>query len=569
MQRGETHSERYETSPTLIRMVQADPNLQLVTAPGVWVNYMQFNTWRVGDPVVRRAIAHACDKEDMINSAMLGWGTIEHGVVTLAWHPDFVSDRVLPGGNLNYEYNITKANMLLDEAGYLDTDDDGIREIPPDKQDMFKTGATFENPDGTGVRDELRFTVRSLAWFLMSHKPTEILAGEVPKIGIKFDVSGEESTVLYPAIDQHMDYDIWTCATGEGPDFSTVFDEHYGPESYSNGANVDGYSNAHYDELWQQVYTLPYASPEHRAVIHEMQEIVNEECLWINWYTGDDTHVLNSNFAGYTVMPGGIITDYNIWTIIGLYNMVDRSEGFRIGYPGPVMNFNPLITGDWRSVWWETLIYDNLVALDPQLNVVPWLAESYSVSEDGLDWTFTIRDGVKWHDGKDFTPEDVLWNLAYCYDNKVAKFWPWVKSIDRATLRVDGNDVKFSLTQPNSWFILKVFAMKLIAPHTYPEGQDHLIWEDPHPIGTGPFMYDSHVEGQTWKAVRNPNWWYDGVDPPFPGELPTGPQTTIVTLTGTATTVITSVVPEFDASFLMVPVVILGFIMFHLARKRK
>ena len=58
-----------------------------------------------------------------------------------------------------------------------------------------------------------------------------------------------------------------------------------------------------------------------------MQEMVQEEALWISWYTGDDTHVISTDFKGYTVMPGGIITDLNIWTVIGLYNEVGVVTG--------------------------------------------------------------------------------------------------------------------------------------------------------------------------------------------------------------------------------------------------
>jgi len=564
MQNGETHTERYETSPTLIRTVQADPNLNLVVAPGVWLCYLHFNMIRVNDKVVRQAIALANNKDDMINSAMLGWGTKEYGIISNGWHPTYVSPRLLEGGDLYYGYEIEKANKLLDDAGYIDTDGNGIRNIPPEKQSLFPLGLTLENPEGTGFRKELIFTVRSLGWFPMSHKPTEILTTDVEQIGIKFDLSAEESAVMYPAIFDHKDFDIFTLATSQSPEFNSMLDLFYGPEYYAGGANDCGYNDPRFNELWKLAYTLPLGSDDHKEVIFEMQEMIQDEALWISWYTGDDTHVISAEFAGYEdyIMPGGIITDMNIWFVINAYNQMDPTKGFIIGFPGDIMQLNPYRTTDLRTQWYEILVYDSLVAYTPDLQVIPWLAEDFSSSTDGLDWSFTIREGVKWHDGTDLTPNDILWNFEFCYDNEVARYWPWLQYIKRDTLRVDGNTVKFSLNEPNTWFILGVHDLMIMNPDTYTGGEDWVSWEDPNPIASGPFMFEARVAGQTTQVVKNPDWWYTRP------ETITGPMVSTIIQPGT-TIVSTVVVPEIDGSFLIAPVVMLGFALLYLARKRK
>ncbi|MFQ6123777.1 MAG: ABC transporter substrate-binding protein [Candidatus Heimdallarchaeota archaeon] len=559
MQQGETHTERYETSPTLIRTVQADPNLELVVAPGVWLCYLEFNLKRVGDRVVRQAIAYANNKADMINSAMLGWGTREEGIISIGWHPDYVSPKLLSvedggTGELHYSYNTTIANQLLDDAGYIDTDGNGIRNIPEEKQHLFPLGTTLENPEGTGFRNELRFTVRSLGWFPMSHKPTEILVDDVTDIGIKFDLSAEESAVMYPAIFEFKDFDIFTLATSQSPDFGGMLSLFYGPEYYAWGANDCGYNNSHYNDLWKDANRLTLGTQAHKDVVFEMQEMIQEEAIWISWYTGDDTHVINADFVDYVVMPGGIITDMNIWTVIKMYNQKDPTQGFNIAYPGDVMQLNPLVTTDLRTQWYEILVYDSLIAFDPDLQIVPWLAEEYTISDDGLDWTFKIRDDAYWHDGKQLTADDVAWNFKFCYDNQVARYWPWLQYIDRETITVEDNTVKFSLTEPNTWFLPSLHDLMIMAPHTYPEGQDHLTWEDPHPIGSGPFKFESREPGQTTKVVRNDNWWYMRPETTTPE---TTPETT------------TPVVPELDGSFLVAYVVVLGFTTLWQLSKRK
>ena len=54
------------------------------------------------------------------------------------------------------------------------------------------------------------------------------------------------------------------------------------------------------------------------------------------------------------------------------------------------------------------LIYDTLFAVDDKLEVKPQMVESWTVSDDKLTWTFTLRDGLKWHDGQPVTTADVL-----------------------------------------------------------------------------------------------------------------------------------------------------------------
>ncbi|MFX0194874.1 MAG: ABC transporter substrate-binding protein [Candidatus Hodarchaeota archaeon] len=565
MQQGEVHTQRYESSPTLIRSVQQDPNLELIISPGVWLCYLEFNLKRVGDKVVRQAIAYANDKEDMINTAKMGWAQLEEGIISIPWHPEFVSPKLLPEGyeltvgeqviatgtgELNYPYNITKANQLLDDAGYIDTDGNGIRNIPPEKQHLFPTGVTVENPEGTGYRKELRFEVRSLRWFPSSHKPTEILVEEVPNIGIEFELHGEESSVMYPAIFEHKDFDIFTLATSQSPEFSTMIGLGYSGEYYPWGQNDCGFNNSRYDELWLIANTKPMGSEEQIQAIFEMQEMLQEEAVWISWYTSDDVHFLWKDFVDWVPMAGGPFTDMNIWTLINMYNEMNPNQGFMMAMGGDVMQCNPMRTTDLRTQYFEVMVYDSLLVFDPSLKVIPWLAEEYTYSADGLDWTFKIRDDAYWHDGKKLTAEDVAWNFEFCYDEKVARYWSWIQFIDRETITVEGNTVKFSLTEPYTWFEVWLPDLMIMAPHTYPEGQDWNTWDDPNPIGSGPFKFDSRIEMQETKLVRNDNWWYMRPET-------TTPETT------------TPVIPELDGSFLLAPVVVLGFSTLCLLSKRK
>ena len=78
-------------------------------------------------------------------------------------------------------------------------------------------------------------------------------------------------------------------------------------------------------------------------------------------------------------------------------------KDFVIGFLGDATSLNPVIATDGQSYIAEWPIFDSLVELDEKLGVKPLLAESWEVSRDGLTYTFKLKKGVKWHDGKPFT----------------------------------------------------------------------------------------------------------------------------------------------------------------------
>jgi peptide/nickel transport system substrate-binding protein len=82
-----------------------------------------------------------------------------------------------------------------------------------------------------------------------------------------------------------------------------------------------------------------------------------------------------------------------------------------VGFTGDPVSLNPVVATDGQSYIAEWPIFDSLVELDDKLNVRPLLAESWDVSKDGLTYTFKLKKGVKWHDGKPFTSRDVAFTF--------------------------------------------------------------------------------------------------------------------------------------------------------------
>jgi peptide/nickel transport system substrate-binding protein len=159
--------------------------------------------------------------------------------------------------------------------------------------------------------------------------------------------------------------------------------------------------------------------------------------------------------------------------------------------------------------------YNTLLRVDPfdktGTKPVGDLAESWTISKDGLVYTFKLRRGVKFHDGSEMTSRDV----KASYDKIV--FPPaGVKSLRKDAYHAievveapDPYTVRFRLKWPESSFLLN-----LASPWNWIYKADILSkdmhWYETHVMGTGPFTFVQHVKGSEWIGKKNPNYWDKG-----------------------------------------------------------
>ena len=159
--------------------------------------------------------------------------------------------------------------------------------------------------------------------------------------------------------------------------------------------------------------------------------------------------------------------------------------------------------------------YSTLLRVDPfdktGTKPVGDLAESWTVSKDGLVYTFKLRRGVKFHDGSELTSKDV----KASYDKII--FPPeGVKSLRKAAYAAvqvveapDPSSVRFKLKWPESSFLLN-----LSSPWNFIYKADLLAkdirWYEKNVMGTGPFKFVEHVRGSHWVGKKNPDYWDKG-----------------------------------------------------------
>jgi peptide/nickel transport system substrate-binding protein len=161
-------------------------------------------------------------------------------------------------------------------------------------------------------------------------------------------------------------------------------------------------------------------------------------------------------------------------------------------------------------------VFNNLVMFDPNVkqnslsSIVPDLAESWAWNEDGTELSFKLRDGVKWHDGKPFTVQDVkcTWDLLQGKTKeklRVNAREAWWLNLKEVTTEGD-RQATFHLKRPQPAFI------ELLASGFTPVYPCHVSPAEmrAHPIGTGPFKFVEFKPNQSIKVVRNPDYWKPG-----------------------------------------------------------
>jgi peptide/nickel transport system substrate-binding protein len=171
------------------------------------------------------------------------------------------------------------------------------------------------------------------------------------------------------------------------------------------------------------------------------------------------------------------------------------------GNPTLVENFNPFQGSQLHGT---NLIYEPLEIPSPiDGTYTPFLATGYKFT-DPTTLVYTIRQGVKWSDGKDFTPADVLFtfNLLKKYpalDGKAV--WQQITAVS-----ANGNDVTMKFSTPNVPFAISIAQTPIVPEHVWSAIADPVKEANVKPVGTGPFTLDSFAPTQ-YSLKKNPTYW--------------------------------------------------------------
>jgi oligopeptide transport system substrate-binding protein len=185
-----------------------------------------------------------------------------------------------------------------------------------------------------------------------------------------------------------------------------------------------------------------------------------------------------------------------------------------------LVSLDPAKASDSQGFTVIGLLYGGLVRLDGDLNVIPELAESWTVSEDGLVYTFTLREGAAFSDGSAVTASDVVWSLTHALDPATGGWTGpfYLSNIAGANevasgstpelsgaVAVDDRTVQITILQPSAYFLsqLTFGSAKIVSSK---QATTDAQWEN-NPLSSGPFQLKEWNHGQGIVLVPNPGYY--------------------------------------------------------------
>ena len=178
----------------------------------------------------------------------------------------------------------------------------------------------------------------------------------------------------------------------------------------------------------------------------------------------------------------------------------------RVGWTTPpdVMNPFTFTTTASNEILW--LIYDTLMEYNLELNPEPSLASKQSRSADGKSFTYELRSGVTWHDGKPFSANDVKYTFEVMAKNNLGQA-AWSLADFKTVMVVNPQKVIVQYKVPQAFD--PALAIPIVPAHIWSTMKPSKILSFPNskPVGTGPYKFKKWVTGQYLQVDRNTKWW--------------------------------------------------------------
>ncbi|WP_265443634.1 peptide ABC transporter substrate-binding protein [Acetivibrio straminisolvens] len=170
---------------------------------------------------------------------------------------------------------------------------------------------------------------------------------------------------------------------------------------------------------------------------------------------------------------------------------------------------NPILTANAYVKEYSCFVFESLVRLDGNQKAVPLLAESWEGSDDGMIWTFYLKENVYWHDGIPFSAEDVEFTASTIMNAGVNSPYKTCFENVESFLAQDSTTFKVLLKSPNS-FTPELMTFPIIPKH-YFLGEDILTTpKNNSPIGTGPYKFAEYKKSEYVRLTSNESWWNKG-----------------------------------------------------------
>ncbi|HEY8496571.1 MAG TPA: ABC transporter substrate-binding protein [Limnochordales bacterium] len=510
LQRGDIHVLPGLTQPSHINRLMADPNVDITVSPGYHMFYLGFNMRRapLNDITVRRAIAHAINRDEIILSLFQGY------MLPLAEFVPPASPFFNPDTDVAY-YDPELAKQILDDAGYI----------------MGPNGVRIDPATGQELR---RMTIMTPT---MEVAPTSAMLGEMVAetlrgIGLPVYAEPIDFNVLLDRLDTDVDgdrdFDMYALAWSLTRFPTHLYSLFHSKFDVPGANNIPGLRDPQFDAVAERVWT-PRNLDEALEAAYEAQEILSWLQPYVPLYSRPYMDAFRKDIVtGYVPHLGfGAASNVrnSIWTPLNI-RLVGQEQGGTVRWvlEQEPQGLNILTHNSAYDARILGLVYGpGLIAAEPINNEdIPWEAERWEVGTwttpegtEGTKVTYWLRKDITWHDGVPFTAHDVKFTMDYLKEKQVPLYldvwdnYSHSEIIDDYTITVYFNNVSY-------WHTYNVASF--LAKHIWEDVEDYeafVPWKEPHPtvpgltkmIGTGPFVLKEYVPGEYVRVERYENFW--------------------------------------------------------------
>jgi peptide/nickel transport system substrate-binding protein len=262
-----------------------------------------------------------------------------------------------------------------------------------------------------------------------------------------------------------------------------------------NGYNFVGYQNRTYNNI-AEAQRIKTDLKTRQQLIREAQKIIARDVPYVFLVFPESSYAFNNTvWDPKTVVEQTGLGIKNFWTFDQARPLGNQKDMI-LNTNDPLQAINPLFISGAADSWVTELIWDRLFRVGADGLPRPWAAEKADWV-DSVTLDVTLRRGMKWHDGKPVTADDVIFSYTAPLGDEVPMYKPFVRNIDKIEKRSD-TVIRFVLKEPYAPFLIASLAkVNIIPKHIWepvladlakkPENAES--YQEPTPIGSGPFKF--------------------------------------------------------------------------------
>ena len=331
-----------------------------------------------------------------------------------------------------------------------------------------------------------------------------VIQNYLAEVGIPVDIQPSELNTMLDQLrygQYQMTYGQWVGGNQDPIFYKDLFASSEIPTQTRAARNRARYENKELDAILEEAVNT-YDHAKSAPLYARVQEIISRDVpAFPLWYQA------NMVIAKKTV--GNIhVNASGDWGFVK--DVTTASGSLVIAVTDNVRTIDPIgsPTVDAASERVRTLMFNSLVKKNEKFDYVPELASNIQRSDDGLTFTFTLRDGVTFHDGRQFTSADAKYTLDTVLANSFAKSASFFegaganrKGYINSVQAPDPRTLVIRLNKPWTGLLPNLVAIPIIPKDSYES-------QKTHPLGTGPFKFKSYDSTQQVVDMEaNPNYW--------------------------------------------------------------